>query len=103
MSCTHVDQIQEVGRLTHRRIRRKQVFALAMAVKISCDDGDAGDEAQGLQTIFIHRIIIRFRIKTAERGDGRADDVHGRRVFGKGLDDADDALRQFPLRSEQAF
>ena len=75
-----VDEIQKVGRLPHRRIRRKQAFALTMAVKVSRDHGNAGDEAQGLQTIFVHRIVVRFRIKTTERGDGRADDVHGQRV-----------------------
>jgi len=42
-------------------------------------------------------------VKTAERGDGCADGVHGRRVFGKSLDDVDDAFRQFPFHGEQAF
>ena len=74
-----------------------------MAVKVSRDEGNPGDEAEGLQTIFVHRIVVRFRIKTAERGDGRANGVHGRRVCGKSLDDVDDAFRQVPFRSEQAF
>ena len=98
-----VDEIQEVGRLPHRRIWRKQALALAMAVKVSRDHGNAGDKAQGLQTIFVHRIVVRFRVKTTERRHRGADGVHRRGVLGKFLDDFDHAFGQFAFRGEQAF
>src|SRR5438445_6609955 len=74
-----------------------------MAVKVGGDDGDAGDETQRLQTVFVHRIVVRFRVETAERGHRRADGVHRGRVLGKLSDDFDDAFGQFAFGGEQSL
>ena len=74
-----------------------------MAMKVGGDDRDARDEAQRFQAVLVHRIVVGFRVKTAERGHRRADGVHGRRVLGKFLDDFDDAFGQFAFGGEQTF
>ena len=97
-----VDQIKEIRGFAEGRVGLQQAFALPGAMKIGGDDRNARDEPDRFLRWPSMESSSR-RIKAAEGGNGRANGMHRRRVFGQGLDDIDDAGGQFAGGGQKGF
>ena len=90
-----IQQVEKMRGLAEILPDGRQRLPLARPVKIGGNDPDLGRDVQRAQAVLVRvYILIQLGIVKPEHRDGGADDIHGARVFRRGLDEIEHPLGQ---------